>query len=349
MTNVIDSARRHGPPQPPPTCAAAGPAAGRTPGRRAVLWQVFAGRARRRRAVLGHVQRRRRCSPTRSGSRPSRSPPPTCTALDVRTRPGSVRIVATDGDTDRGAAPRSATACARRASAARSSTACSSCTARARSIGSDWCRVDYEVASARATLAAHGRTPTTGRIDVTGLDRAPSTSTATTARSSSTDDRAGRLRPSTDNGRIEGTALRSATVDRRHRQRPGDAEFAVAADDGRGDVRQRVGRGRRARRRRGLRVDMRPTTAARTPSSPRRPRPAPARSRMPDRQRQRHRPHRRPDRLALHSANRPASGRFSVQIRCQSVGGGDGDADGPVDGGVLLVEVGAARPRCAGR
>ncbi len=135
--------------------------------------------------------------------------------------------------------------------------------------GSDWCRVTYEI-RVPAALDVHVDTDD-GSIALDGLT--------------------GSLQATNDNGRIEGTNLRSETATADTENGRIELTFVAAPSNVRGDLQQRLGHRRRPRRRRGLPTrsavrQRQPQRAGRQRSRQR------ALDRPPQRQRQRHRPHR---------------------------------------------------------
>ena len=202
--------------------------------------------------------------------------------------------------------------------------------------GSDWCRVSYTI-----EVPARPRRPRRRRRRAARRARdrpAPSTSTPTTARSRSPTS-AGDLTVGSDNGSITASRPALGHGRRRHRQRLAHARVrstpptTVEARSDNGsvevvvpDTRRRLPPRHHDRQRRRLTTTSAPT------------RTAPARS-HPHRQRQRRRRYRPTDRGS--TTRRRALG--------PRVGGGDGDADRPVDGGVLLVVAGLLGLACAGR
>ena len=294
MTNVMD--------RPPPAAAAAterpppAPASRRRAAPPAGVRRAVAGvrrRARRRPAWRGATYNVVVAArPRGAGRDASRSRPPALTAIDVRNSAGLGAHRRPPTATRSTCGPRSATGCG--ATGERQEVVGDVLELRGTcpNFGSDWCRVNYEIAvprdARRSSVDADD-----GSVDVDRHRPAPSTSTATTARSSSTDV-SGPLAASTDNGRIEGTDLRSPTVDRRHRQRPG-RRWSSPPPRRRSWRRPTTARSRSScpttARPTALDVSTR-TTAARTQRRPRRPRQPPL-DHHPDRQRQRHRPHRR--------------------------------------------------------
>ena len=239
---------------PPDRRAAPAPPPARRPaahgGRSRVLWRIFAGAADRRRArcgapttwspLLAHEERVENETFAAADVE----------ALDVDSANGSVRIVATDTDAITVRAEISDGPAARPASAARSSNGVLELRATCPNFGSDFCWVDYEVGCPATSPIDGARRQRPRRRSP--ARRPPSTSTATTAPSSSTDaQRAARgddrQRPGRGHERCASQTVRADTdngrVAARVRRRP---------DDRRGDVGQRLGRGRRARRRRDL-------------------------------------------------------------------------------------------------
>ena len=130
-------------------------------------------------------------------------PAASLTAIDVRNSAGSVRVVATDGET---VDVRAEISDGLRSTGERREVVGDVLELRGScpNIGSDWCRVSYEISMPRTMALDRPRRRRVDRRRRAQRDR--STSTATTARSRCVAS-SGALRLSTDNGRIEGTDL----------------------------------------------------------------------------------------------------------------------------------------------
>ncbi|MET0147322.1 MAG: hypothetical protein ABW328_21440 [Ilumatobacteraceae bacterium] len=204
MTDLMDR-------QPlPPPIAGARPGPERPPRRTPVavrvLWKVFAGifvvaalfwGTYNVVVLLAHEER------AESSSYPAGD----LTALDVSSSAGSVRIVATDGDT---VDVRAEISDGLRSTGERQEVVGGVLQLRAScpNIGSDWCRVDYEISVPRdlalTVSSGNGRVEVTGTTGPVAVDADDGTVVLTSV--------TGPLDVSTDNGRVEGVDLGSATT-----------------------------------------------------------------------------------------------------------------------------------------
>jgi len=208
MTNLLDS-QPTGPaaPLPPPGAMAPAPEPRRTPAGVRVLWKLFAGlfvlgallwAPYQVVTLLAHEEREENESFPAAG----------LTTLEVDGSAGSVTIVTAETDTVDVRADISEGL--RKTGESRQVVdgtleLHSTCP----NIGSDWCRVDYEVTMPRdlAVVVRNGN----GHVSVTGTD-----GTVTIDNDNGSvelDDLTGAVRASTDNGRVEATRLRSQAVD----------------------------------------------------------------------------------------------------------------------------------------
>ena len=212
MSDVTDALQRPpvGPPSPPPPPPAPAPSAApkprRTPRGVRVAWKVFAAvlvvaglawGTYNVVVVLAHEER------VETESFPAAS----LRAIDVRNSAGSVRVLATDGET---VDVRAEISEGLRSTGERREIVGDVLELRGScpNFGSDFCRVSYEISMPRTmALTVHADD---GSIDVDGLsgplDLDSDNGSVEVRRAS------GSLRLSTDNGHVEGTDLRSSTV-----------------------------------------------------------------------------------------------------------------------------------------
>ena len=200
MTNVMERPPA-GPPQPPPT-----PPPRRAPLGVRMAWKVFAAvlvvaglwwGTFNVVVLLAHEERVETEAFAAEG----------LASIDVRNSAGSVRVVATDGDT---VEVRAEISDGLRSTGERREVVGDvlELNGTCPLIGSDWCRVSYEISMPRS-LALVVRADN-GSVDVTGLT-APADIDSDNG-SIEASGMAGTLRLSSDNGSVEATALRSANV-----------------------------------------------------------------------------------------------------------------------------------------